>query len=329
VLPPEFSELYGRVNYIQRKSAEEYCSTCPKCGGSMHPDGEKPDRFVMLMPSKAKAGIPFGFCRSCGFKWWAGQTDNKAIDPETLKLLQQQAREAEEKRNAERQKKLAEFSTLELWNELHDRLGKEQRLWWRNAGVPDEWQDYLKLGYTPDRTYRTKDGLEHSPAYTIPFFGYGFIFKTMQYRLCNPSNPADRYRFEADLGTTYYMTTPSLKINDEVIVCEGAKKGMVVKIYAEDKNTVLAVPSKVDWKSCGILEEIKNCGRVYILFDPDCYDQPPDVRNNWKPQPVEFAKEIGKNARVVDCPVKVDDAFTQYGMSANEWNSIKKQAVKL
>jgi hypothetical protein len=328
MLPSEFSELFGRIQYVQRKSAEEYSSTCPKCGGNVHADGELPDRFVLLMPSKAKAGIPFGFCRICGFKWWSGKKDNKPVDPETLKLLQEQAREAEEKRNAEKQKKLMEFSTAELWNELHRRMGEEQRRWWRHAGIPDNWQDYLKLGYTPDRIYRTKTGLEHSPAYTIPFFDYGFVFRTMQYRLCNPQSPADRYRFEADLDTSFYMTTPSLKIQDQVVICEGAKKGMVVKIHAED-NTVLAVPSKVDWKSCGILEEVKDCGRVYILFDPDCYEQPPDANKNWKPQPIEFARAIGKNARIMDCPVKIDDAFIQYGMSKDEWNSIKKQAVKL
>jgi hypothetical protein len=328
MLPSEFSELYGHVQYVQRKSAEEYSSTCPKCGGNIHRDGELPDRFVLLMPSRAKAGIPFGWCRICGYRWWPGQKDNKPIDPETIRLLQEQAREAEEKRNAEKQKKLQEFSTAELWNELHRRMGEQQRQWWRDAGVPDDWQDYLRLGYTPDKAYNVLHELRHSPAYTIPYFGYKFAFKTMQYRLCDPYNPNDRYRFEQGLGTASYMTTPSLKIKDQVVICEGAKKGMVVKIHAED-NTVLAVPSKVDWKSCGILEQIKDCGRVYILFDPDCYEQPPDANKDWKPQPVEFAREIGKNARIMDCPVKIDDAFIQYGMNKYEWNSLKKQAVKL
>ncbi|MDD1777638.1 MAG: hypothetical protein LUQ65_05660 [Candidatus Helarchaeota archaeon] len=328
-LPTEFAELSGYINYIQKKSAYEYSSSCPKCGGSTHPDGELPDRFIMLMPEIAKAKIPFGWCRVCNYKWWPGQKDNKPVDPETIALLQAQAKEAEDKREEERRIKLAEFSTGDLWNELHRRMGDEQREWWRKAGVPNSWQDYLKLGYIQDKIYKKSAALLHSPAYTIPYFGYGFVFKTIQYRLCNPDDPNDRYRFEADLGTSYYMTTPSLKIGDDVIVCEGAKKGMVTKIYGEPKMTVLAVPSKVDWRNCGILEAIKDCGRVYIIFDPDCYEQPPDSNSSWMPQPVLFSREIGSSARIIECPVKADDAFVNFGMTKDEWKALKKQAIKL
>jgi hypothetical protein len=327
-LPIEFAELSGLVNYVQKKGAYEYSSSCPRCFGSIHPDGELPDRFVMFTSQRKGMGFAYGFCRVCGHKWWEGQKNNRSVDPETLALLQKQAKEAEDKRNEERRLKLAKFSTSELWNELHDRLGEEQREWWRTNGIPDDWQDYLKLGYTPDKIYKSADKLLHSPAYTIPYFGYDFVFKTIQYRLCDP-NTKDRYRFEADLGTSYYMTTPSIMIGDEVVVCEGAKKGMVVKIYGEPDITVLAVPSKVDWRSCGILEAVKDCGRVYIAFDPDCYTQPFDANYNWTPQPVLFAKELGKNARIIETCTKADDAFTRFGMSRDLWKSVKKQAVRL
>lgn len=328
-LPVEFSELFGHIQYVQRKSPYEYSSSCPKCGGNIHSDGDFPDRFIMLMPERAKAKIPFGWCRKCGYRWWPGQGNNQEVDQETIALLQQQAKEAEERRNAERLRKLAEFSTHELWEELHRRMGDEQRRWWREAGIPDEWQNYLKLGYTPDKPYNVLKELRHSPAYTIPYFGYDFVFKTMQYRLCNPDNPLDRYRFEQGLGTAYYMTTPSIEIRDEVIICEGAKKSMVVKIWGEPNTTVLAVPSKNDWRGCGILEAVQQCGRVYILFDPDCYEEPPDSQANWKPQPIMFAKEIGDSARIIECPVKADDAFIHYNMSDDEWFAFKKQAVKI
>jgi hypothetical protein len=243
--------------------------------------------------------------------------------------MQEQVRAAEERRAMERQRKLADFSTRELWEELHRRMGDEQREWWRKAGVPDEWQNYLHLGYDPDKVYSNGDNLLHSPAYTIPYFGYKWQFKTMQYRLVSPENPADRYRFEAGLGTSYYMTTPSIQIGEQVVICEGAKKGMVVKIYAEnDSTTVLAIPSKMDWKSNGILEAVKNCGRVFIMLDPDCWQAPADVMN-WTPQPVQLARAIGAQARIIECPVKADDAFLLYGMSDDEWRALKKQAVSL
>lgn len=329
-LPLEFAELAGKVNYVQRKSAEEYCSSCPKCGGAIHPDGDAPDRFVMLMPSKSRAGIPWGFCRICGLKWWPGRDDGKHIDPATLEKLAAQAREADERRKAERKAKLAAFSTAELWEELHRRMGEDQREWWRANGVPDSWQDYLRLGYTDDKIYRRGDELLHSPAYTIPYFGYQFTFKTMQYRLVNPDNPSDRYRFEADLGTSYYMTTPSVPIGDEIVICEGAKKAMVVKIYADDDRlTVLAVPSKQDWRGCGVLEAVKDCGRVWVWLDPDCYVQPDNATGNWMPAPVALARDIGRNARVIEGAVKADDAFLRYGMTESEFSALKRTAVRI
>jgi len=328
-LPSEFAELSNSVQYVQRKSPHEYSSSCPKCGGCIHPDGEPPDRFVLLMPERSYAGIPFGFCRVCGYKWWQGQDGNKNVDPAVIAELERQAKAAETKRNADRLTKLQQFSTGELWNELHRRMGEEQRGWWMKNGIPEDWQDYLRLGYTPKRSYRTKTGYEYSPAYTIPYFGYGFVFKTMQYRLCNPSALADRYRFEQDLGTSFYMTTPSQKIGDEVVVCEGAKKGMVVKIWGEPNITVLSVPSKNDWRNCGVLEEVKDCGRIYIWFDPDCFIRPANAGNNWQPQPVLFANEIGNNARVIECPVKADDAFIHYHMDMAEMFALKRQAFKV
>ena len=329
-LPLEFAELDGLVHYVQRKSSEEYCSSCPKCGGEIHPDGDPPDRFIMLMPSRSKAGIPWGWCRVCNYRWWTGKEAGARVDQATLDKLAAQAREADERRKADRKAKLAAFSTAELWEELHRRMGDDQREWWRENGVPDSWQDYLRLGYTDDKVYRKGDDLLHSPAYTIPYFGYKFTFKTMQYRLVNPDNPNDRYRFEADLGTSYYMTTPSIQIGDEVVICEGAKKAMVVKIYAvDDKSTVLAIPSKQDWRGCGVLEAVKNCGRVWVWLDPDCYVQPDNATGNWIPAPVSLAKEIGKSARVIESAVKADDAFLHYGMTDSEWYALKRTAVRV
>jgi hypothetical protein len=243
--------------------------------------------------------------------------------------MQEQVREAEERRAAERSRKLADFSTRELWEELHKRMGDEQREWWRTAGIPDSWQDYLHLGYDADKAYMHGDELLHSPAYTIPYFRTGWQFQTMQYRLVNPANPEDRYRFEAGLGTSYYMTTPSVAVGDQVVICEGAKKAIVVKIYGDEENTtILGIPSKTDWKSNGTLEAVKNSGRVWIMLDPDCWQTPEGV-NDWTPQPVLLARAIGKSARIIECPVKADDAFMQYNMSTMEWKALKKQAVVL
>src|SRR5690606_32822614 len=134
---------------------------------------------------------------------------------------------------------------------------------WRGQGVPDDWQNYLRLGFVADKAYRGPDGaLHHSPAYTLPYYHTNFELVTVQYRLFNPPTPTDRYRFHPGLSTSYYMTTPSEPITDPVLICEGAKKAIVARVYGETGCTVLAVPSQTD--PGGIVEAVREVGRVYV-----------------------------------------------------------------
>jgi len=327
-LPSEFSDLAGKVQYVQQKSRLEYSSTCPKCGGSVHPDGELPNRFVMLIRSNTTGGS-LALCRKCGYKWWPGQTDGRDLDPAVMRLLEQQAQVYRQQTEEQRAAKLARFTTRELWLELNRRMEEAQRAWWRTQGIDDDWQNYLKLGYTPDKPYLSGGELLHSPAYTIPYFHQGWDFRTIQYRLTDPANPKDRYRFEADLSSTYYMVTPSEPVGDVAIVCEGAKKAIVAKILGDYPATYLAIPSSGDWQRCGILEAVKGCGRVYILLDPDTWVKPKEAGANWRPHPERFAEAVGKSARTVEIATKVDDGFLHYGLDADGFQAALRCARRL
>ncbi len=157
-----------------------------------------------------------------------------------------------------------------------------------------------------------------SPAYTIPYFHTNWSFVTMQYRLTNPPNPADKYRFESGLGAPYYMVTPDQAITDQVIVCEGAKKAIVTAVYTEADATVLAVPSKSGWRASGILQAIKDAGRVWIILDPDA-----------EREALDFGEAVGVAARIVTLPVKIDDGILNYGLDKNAMRSAMRQAVKV
>lgn len=327
-LPTELVELSSKVNYVQQKSRNEFSSSCPACGGHVHSDGSLPDRFIILVRSRATGG-PLGLCRKCGHKWWPGKESGQAISEETLRLLEQQAEVYRAQTEEQRAAKLASFTTQELWLELNRRMREEQRAWWESQGVDEKWQNYLKLGYTDSKAYQSGGELMHSPAYTIPYFHANWEFCTMQYRLVNPDNPKDRYRFEGGLGSTYYMVTPSLPISDVAFVFEGAKKGIVAKRYADYPATHLCIPSASDWRRSGILEVVKNCSSVYILLDPDTFVRPKDARMNWMPQAVLFAEAVGKAARIVELPVKADDGFVQYGMEAEDFLEAVKQARRI
>jgi hypothetical protein len=201
-------------------------------------------------------------------------------------------------------------------------LSAEHVAQWEAWGVPRDWQDYLELGYTPDKAYYDATGtLKHTPAYTIPYFHHAPTaqdfrkFETMQYRLFEADNPADRYRFEHGLQATFYMTVPTDPIGDEVVICEGAKKGIVTRVSLTGL-CVLAVPSKGSWG--GIVDAVKQCGRVYVILDPDA-----------KQNAVKLARSIGPQARIVRMPIKIDDAVIDCGLDNGTFSNILKQAWRL
>lgn len=238
--------------------------------------------------------------------------------------------EHKQRRAAELDQMLAEYSADEIWSAYNRRMGADQVAWWEGRGVPKDWQRYLRLGYTPDKVYRDKDGeLRHSPAYTIPYFHENFSFQNIQYRLSDPDNPKDRYRFEHGLKTVFYWTAPSEPMQDHIIVCEGAIKAMVCHIRGDtgDKVSILGSPSKTDWG--GIADKVKGALRVWLVFDPDAWDRPANVPMTWEPSPNKLAREIGKAARIVRLPGKSDDMFVQYGMDAEYWKRSLKQARSL
>lgn len=313
--PPAEFAMIG-ITRAQKAGADEWHCDCPMCGGN--------DRFVIF------TGRPFPswnfFCRKC-------HPENGWIDEIQPKLKQRQdspeweAKRAEwarqraaieQKRQEETARKLATFTTQEIWQELNRRLSVDNRAWWEKQGIPVDWQDYLKLGYMPEKIFNHNGATMTSPAYTIPYFHTNWSFVTMQYRLTNPPNPADKYRFESGLGAPYYMVTPDQAITDQVIVCEGAKKAIVTAVYTEADATVLAVPSKSGWRASGILQAIKDAGRVWIILDPDA-----------EREALDFGEAVGVAARIVTLPVKIDDGILNYGLDKNAMRSAMRQAVKV
>ena len=250
------------------------------------------------------------FLEACKRLGWQGEgiTKTKLDEIRTENERRQAAFAAE--RAEELDRKLAEYSTGEIWAAFQRRMQAEQRAWWTAQGIPQDWQDYLRLGYVEDKIYKDKTGeLRHSPAYTIPYFHDGFAFRSLQYRLAG-EGIADRYRFEFGLQSTYYMVTPSEQLYNQVVICEGAKKAIVAHIFSDfSKTTFMAVPSKTDWG--GIAEQVKDCDAVAIVLDPDAWTKPKNASAKWVPAPIGLARQIGPAARIVDLPGKIDDLFLE------------------
>src|SRR5512145_1500211 len=131
VLPVEFAALTGKVQYITRRGKNEYSSSCPECGGSMHPDGKTPpDRFRMW--SVSKYGKPLGWCRHCGYVW-TPTNERKPTQDEIEQWRQEQIRiETERKQAAERALEL--LNSEHLWDRFNAAATQYSRQMGRSWG---------------------------------------------------------------------------------------------------------------------------------------------------------------------------------------------------
>ena len=278
------------------------------CGGK--------DRFVVFT-NRPFPGWNY-FCRVCTPEGgWIDQLNEQLKQPMNEERRREfaQAKQLEDaKAAAALVERMREFTTAQLWAELHRRMSEDNRQWWRERGITDDWQDYLKLGYAADKAYHHADKIYHSPAYTIPYLRQNDTL-TMQYRLTEPADPGDKYRFEPGLPAAWYTTSPTEAITDKVIICEGAIKSIVTKIYlsVDESYTVLGVPSKSSW--AGLENIVKDCGRVWVILDPDGQKE----ANN-------LAFRIGAAARVIDLPAKIDDMVNADELSADQFARLMRFA---
>ena len=294
----------SKFHYSDKKS---WRGPCPKCGGSR--------RFCIFTDHE----FPLwnGFCDECGMTLKAWEQVKMQYDPHKAAIMEAERAREEAAQAEKRRRKLAEFTTKEIWNELHERMTADSIDWWETQGVPESIQNYLHIGYTPDKPFYNDDKvLLHSPAYTIPWFSQNFHFNTMQYRLM--ANVDRRYIFEDGLGggRYFYMTTPDKPITDKVIICEGAKKGIVTQFWLipNDSYTVIAASSANTFSAA--LEATKECGLRYVITDPGS--------ETWARRAVDTNKKTTHHIRL---PFKIDDGWMNYGLDRSQFTNIMQNAI--
>lgn len=310
-LPSELAQFSSHVQHVKKRAAAEWSSSCPKCGGTPHPDGELPDRcrwFTAGTPPK-----PRGWCRLCGQIFWPDAAGGWKATPAELEVWRREREAAERRRKDEAEQALEHLRREKVWLEYVGLMDSAARAWWEARGVPADWQTHLQLGYSPNYHYMA-DGQERtSPAHAIPYFHTGWAFQTIQFRL--DTTAADRYRFKAGTHAAYYNTEPEDPIGEQVIICEGATKGIVTRVYAVEKGvTVLAVPSKAAWG--GVVEAVAEAQRVYVLLDPD-----------GQQEAYKLARAIGDRAKVVKLFGKVDDLIVHHDLSRRDLAAHLRQAL--
>lgn len=195
---------------------------------------------------------------------------------------------------------------------------------WYTAGIDDALIEIHQLGFTNER-YETCGG-----ALSIPYLHNDQI-STLQYRLINPPDIGDRYRFEQGTRVQWFRPWPYGEPESVVLVIEGAKKGLVAwrKIAALDQFTyqgqditILATPQK--HIPASLMEELKKADRVILMLDPDAYNK---EKGQTESALLRNARAIGPDkCRHVRTVAKIDDMLLQHGLTGKTLMNMVGQA---
>ena len=314
-LPAEMSRWSSLPDLCYR-GKNQWTSSCPQCGGGR--GGSRTtmsDRFVMRGTDDRGAR---GWCRQCGYFAWADE--GAKIDPAKIAEAQVLRQEYAVREMVRLREHIAKLQKEEYWRGYHDAMREGQRALWRQAGIPDDFQDRWQLGYVP----RYSDEIP-SPALTIPYFSPGWAAVNVQYRLTNPPKPNDKYRFSYGLKPGLWLSDPDEEPTGRCLVVEGMKKAAVVYIQlvvnAGYDIKVVAVPSKTPSEST--LKELDKCDTIYLALDPDAYQKTSGKESAAQ----RVAAALGpKRVRLVRLPGKPDDLFTECKFSPLAFTRYLSQA---
>ena len=297
-LPAVFAQYQTQVQYVQKVGHSKWTSNCPACSGSIHPDGELPNRCVWFYDDK-----PLGFCFRCGKTFWPDAAHDWT--PPTTEELErwQQEREAEQEgRLRSAQLALTNLRSQNLYVQYNSMMQDRERQWWRSRGVPDVYQNIWELGWCHDRD-----------AASIPLFGPDYELKNIKYRLTDTSNGKYRYHLTG-LPAPMFMCDPEAALENHVVAVEGELKSMVVHVTLDDPNAcVVGLPGLNPPPS--ITDTLAQADRVTLVLDPGS-----DVRNDngWSPAG-KLVSAIGRSKCKVLIPVsKIDDSLL--AMQADKWD---------
>lgn len=306
------------VKYVRRISNNEYSSSCPRCGGERHQNGEYPDRFRIWIKSKTTNGM-LGWCRQCGYIWSPQGIENQKEWIQERKVI-------EESNQQKAQHALELLHREQAWLQYHENLDNEIRGHYHKRNIGNSWIDYWTLGYNPSKyVWDGKEGYQ-TPALTIPIFHPGESEPvTIRNRLLNPKDPGDKYRPEfGNLPSSLFYADKEHQPKNKALLVEGEFKAMTTYITLADPDIyVVGTPGKTP--NPALLDGLNDCEVVYILLDPDAY-----VRERRdQVTPIEkMVKHFGKRSRVIQLPYKVDDMIINKWLSRETIMQLLKGAIR-
>jgi len=272
-------------------------SSCPVCGGD--------DRFVLFDNGYFFCHPGPGHCAQAG---WLDDDQQHTWTPEEIRLRKIESDLKHlERQQADHERRLTAIERLNRSN-VHERyynnLDEQAYTWWMAKGCELTTIHDYKLGYCP-RCPTDKD--EHRPSYTIPVFDQSQTkLLNLRHRLAHTEN-GDKYRPEmAGLGTSLFGSHHLIGA-DMAIILEGSIKSIVTAQYGLPTVGIFGKRGrfKKEW-----LDMFPMDRPIYIGLDPDATE-------NAERLAAGIAK-IGKEAYVIDWPMKPDDMFVA-GCTKKEW----------
>lgn len=257
-------------------------------------------------------------CDLCGMRGWLSDFFNLSNLGELPEDSPLSAGEIIDRLN-EATARAAAFAGSGEWETYHHALTEENRIWWRSQGIPDDWQDFWGLGYTPSHTFKYKDEMYKRPAYTIPKFDRNFVPVNMDYRLVDPPLGVGKYRPKYGLPSRVFIARPdmpNLTHDGRIVVVEGSKKAMVVSSQLGVQT--LGIPGCSSWGDLLSLLQDVRYNQLVVVLDPDA-----------SKKALLLAKAIGKFTVQLSLPAKPDDAFLYYNLTPERfWNLVKLNGRK-
>lgn len=319
-LPAEFLDIANKVFYVHQKSSNEFSGSCPECGGTVHQNGDFPDRFVMFRVGRY--GFPLGFCRKCGYRW-TPKNEHKPTNEEIEEFRKQQI-EVENARIEAAKRTIELLQNDKLWELFYENNNGLSREEFRKRGISDTWVDYCQLGIINDYLVKNGEDRYHSPAFTIPVWGIGGGVNNIKLRIANPRNSGDRYRNYYPTGqSSLFIPMHDIQLDSgSGLIIEGEYKSIVVAQELDSVDMhIVGVQTKTPAPE--LFEQLANLEPIYIGLDPDAFVK----EKKAKETPVQrLTNIIGKErTRIIEWPCKPDDGILQ-GMRPEPYIRMAKKA---
>ena len=324
-------ELEQQVSYLKKVSHDEYSSSCPNCGGSIHHDGSQPDRFRIFLQSKTTGGV-MGWCRQCDYMWFPDDQEKYiAPSPEILQKRAAAVKQLEKEQIEGYLINIKEMQKGKPWEKYNQALADHPEIiaLFEERLIEDFWIDYWQLGYCDRKAYSYKDGLYYCPSVTIPLqASISREVFNIRHRLLHPVDTGNKYRPEiGGLPSGLFLCDLDRPLEGKCLIVEGEFKAMTTYLKLNDPDMhVVGIPGK---KPNGrMFKKLDKCDPIYICMDPDAYVS----ERGGQPAITRLAKMInerGKDrARIITVPGKIDDMIAAGYLDQAALEALLKTARK-